>query len=114
MFAFDAPPVNHPVDLKNGAWGAFELAARYSLTDLNCQQGAAGEAAPLDGLRGGEQKIYAAGLNWYLNPIIRSMLDYQHVTIDRLLPSAATFVTPAGAEVGQHYHVFKVRSQLAF
>ena len=106
MFAFDAPPVNHPVDLRNGAGSAFERAARYSLTDLNCNRGAAGEAAPLDGVRGGEQKIYAAGLNWYLNPIIRSMFDYQHVTIDRLSPSAATFVTSAGAEVGQRYHMF--------
>ena len=110
MFAFDAPPI----DLKNGAWGAFERAARYSLTDLNYHRVAAGEAAPLDGVRGGEQKIYAAGLNWYLNPIIRSMFDYQYVTIDRLSPSAATFVTPAGAEVEQHYHVFWVRSQLVF
>ena len=42
------------------------------------------------------------------------MLDYQHVRIDRLSPSAATFATPAGAQIGQHYDAISLRSQFAF
>ncbi|UAJ09158.1 porin [Glacieibacterium megasporae] len=113
-FAFDAPTVDHPFDFKQGTYGAFELAGRYSVTDLNYDQGKAGVAAPLDGIRGGKQKIIAAGLNWYLNPVIRFMFDYQHVEIDRLSPNATTYLTPVGAQIGQKYNVISLRSQLAF
>lgn len=113
-FAFDGPAVAHPFDPRNGQWGAFELAGRYSVADLNYHQGLPGQAAPADGIRGGEQKILAAGINWYLNPAIRFMLDYQHVNIDRLSPSASTYATPVGAQIGQSYNAVSVRSQLAF
>lgn len=113
-FAFDAPTVDHPFDLARGTFGAVELAGRYSVTDLNYHQGVAGVATPLDGVRGGRQTIVAGGVNWYLNPAIRFLLDYQHVEIDRLSPNAATFLTPAGAQVGQKYNVLSLRSQLAF
>ena len=49
-----------------------------------------------------------------LNPFTPFILAYQDVRIERLSPSAATFQTPAGAQVGQHYHVVMVRSQFAF
>ncbi len=113
-FAFDAPTVDHPFDLRNGTWGAWEVAGRYSVVDLNYHQGDPGKAPPADGIRGGEQKIIAAGLNWYLNPVIRFMFDYQHVKIDRLSPSATAYATPVGAEVGQSYDTIAIRSQLAF
>jgi phosphate-selective porin OprO/OprP len=45
-FAFDAPTVDHPLDFANGTWGAFELAARYSVLDLNYREGLAGLAMP--------------------------------------------------------------------
>lgn len=113
-FAFDAPPVDHPFDFKNRTWGAWELALRYSDLDLNYHQGVAGLANPADAVRGGEQRIFAAGLNWYLNPIVRFMVDYQHVDISRLSPNAVTFATPIGAQIGQTYDTLAVRSQLAF
>ena len=113
-FAFDAPPVDHPFDLKQGTWGAWEAALRYSDLDLNYHQGSAGLANPTDGVRGGDQQIFSAGLNWYWNPVIRFMLDYQHVKIDRLSPNATTFATPVGAQIGQTYDAISLRSQLAF
>ena len=113
-FAFDAPPVDHPFDLANHTFGAFELALRYSDLDLNYHAGLAGVADPTDGVRGGDQTIYTVGLNWYLNPIVRFMFDYQHVDISRLSPNAVTFMTPVGAQVGQRYDTFSIRSQLAF
>jgi len=113
-FAFDAPPVDHPFSLADGTWGAFEIAGRYSRVDLNHHQGAAGTAPTADAVRGGEQRIVAAGLNWFPNTFVRFMLDYQDVRIRRLSPSAATFSTPVGAQVGQHYHAVSFRSQFAF
>ncbi len=113
-FAFDAPTVDHPFDLKGRSFGALELALRYSDSDLNYHAGTAGLAVPADGVRGGEQKIFAAGLNWYPNSVVRFMLDYQHVKVDRLSPNAVTFVTPVGAEIGQTYDAVSLRSQFAF
>ncbi len=113
-FAFDAPPIDHPFDIHNGTWGAFELAARYSVVDFNYHPGLAGAVTPSDGIRGGEQRIAAGGLNWYLNPAVRFMFEYQHVKIDRLPPNAATYLTPIGAQVGQSYHTIAARSQIAF
>jgi phosphate-selective porin OprO/OprP len=113
-FAFDAPPVDHPFSWDGEGWGAFEIAGRYSLADLNYHQGAPGRAPAADAVRGGEQRIIAAGLNWYPNTFVRFLLDYQDVRIRRLSPSATAFMTPVGAQVGQHYHVVSLRSQFSF
>ena len=114
--AFDGPAVNAPFNLKAGTWGALELAGRYSDLNLNYHQGALLTTATSDAIRGGEQKIWTAGLNWYLNPTIRFMFDYQHVNVNRFAP-VANFgggVLPAGAQVGQSYDAVEMRSQLQF
>lgn len=113
-FAFDAPPVAHPFSRADGTWGAFEVAVRYSDMDLNYHPGAFGAAPSADAVRGGDQRVIAAGLNWYPNTFVRLMLDIQDVRIDRLSPSAATFLTPAGAQIGQHFQAISLRSQFAF
>lgn len=113
-FAFDAPPVDHPFDIANGTVGAVELAFRYSDLNLNHHKGAAGLAIPADGVRGGDQRIFSTAVDWYLNPIVRFVLEYQHVDVSRLSPNAATYATPVGAQVGQTYDTFAIRSQLAF
>jgi phosphate-selective porin OprO/OprP len=112
--AFDGPNVAHPFNLANGGTGALELALRWSDMSLNYHAGAAGAAPPADGIRGGEQSIFSAGLNWYPNNLLRFMLDYQHVRIDRLSPNAAAYATPTGAQIGQTYNAFALRSQVAF
>lgn len=104
--AFDAPAVSHPLDVANHQYGAFELAARYSLTDLNYNEGVLGAATPLGGIRGGEQKIWTAGINWFPNPDVKFGLQYQNVKIDRLSAS--------GVEIGQTYDAVALRSQFAF
>jgi len=95
-----------PFDPKRGAWGAWELATRYSVLDLNDRSGVAGAAAPAGGIRGGEQKITTVGLNWYPNNVIRFLLDYQWTRVDRL--------NAAGASIGEHVDVVSLRSQFAF
>lgn len=112
-FTFDAPLVDHPFSPADGSWGALEIAARYSDVDLNYRAGAPGTAPAADAIRGGDQRVIAGGLNWYPNTFVRFLLDYQDVRIERLSPSATTFSTPAGAQIGQHYHVISLRSQFA-
>ncbi len=113
-FAFDGPAVTQSFNPLTGQWGAFELAARYSSLDLNFDSGTAGSAPAADAVRGGSQHIATAALNWYLNPIMRIMFEYQHVEIGRLSPNAATFLTPVGANVGQTYSTGAARFQFAF
>ncbi|MGZ3314214.1 MAG: OprO/OprP family phosphate-selective porin [Caulobacteraceae bacterium] len=113
--AFDGPTtINHVFNPKAGGLGAVELAVRWSDMNLNHHAGSAGAAPAADAIRGGEQSIFTAGLNWYPSPIIRFMLDYQHVRIDRLSPSASAYATPAGAQIGQSYDSVALRSQIAF
>ena len=82
--------------------------------NLNYHAGAPGTAPTPDAVRGGDQQIWSGGVNWYPNSFVRFMLDWQQVRIDRLSPSAVTFVTPTGVQVGQRYHVVELRSQFAF
>lgn len=111
---FDPPQVANPFSLKDGKWGALELAFRYSDTDLNYHAGAPGTATPADGVRGGDMGIWSIGSNWYLNNAVRFMFDFQDVDVNRLSPNPSTFQTPLGAKIGQHYQVVSLRSQFAF
>lgn len=101
--AFDAPPVTKPFNLQRGSWGAWELAARYSVVDLNHDENAVLAA---DRVRGGEQEIVTLGVNWFLNPDLRLSLDYLDVSVDRL--------TAGGLQAGQDYQALNLRSQFAF
>jgi len=120
--AFQAPRPRVPFDGRGG-WGAWELALRYSRTDLNFDEGILGTEAPLGSVRGGEQSILGAGVNWYLNSNVKLMLDYLHVDVDRLNPAGPENPTPFGAppatppigvEVGQTLDIYALRSQFSF
>ena len=118
--AFDAPAINHPFSLTSGGWGALELALRYSDIDLNFRPGAAGTLQTGGSIRGGDEQNLTVGLNWFPNSVVRFIADYQHVRIDRLSPATSAtaastiWFTPAGAQIGQNYDVFELRSQFAF
>lgn len=104
--AYGSPSPADEFSFEKPGWGAWELAARYSVLDLNFEEGAFGSATPLDGIRGGEQKIWTAGLNWYPNNAIRFLLDYQHTDVDRL--------TSAGTDAGARLDAASLRAQIAF
>ena len=102
-FAFDAPAIDNPFDPKAGKWGAWELAARYSVLDLNYH-----EYAPVaaDRVRGGLQEIATFGVNWFPNSVTKFSLDYLDVDVDRRDAS--------GVQIGQSYKAVNLRSQYAF
>jgi len=89
-----------------GAWGAVEIAGRYSVLDLDDNAGRRGAATPAGGIRGGEQTIVSAALNWYPNPVVRFQLQYQNIDVDRL--------SATGVAVGDDANVVSIRSQFSF
>lgn len=95
-----------PFSPADGTWGALEIAARYSVLDLNDNAGAAGAVTPAGGVRGGEQSIATLGVNWYPNAVYRFQAQYQHIDIDRL--------NAAGLQIGEDVDVVSFRSQFAF
>jgi len=73
--------------------GAWEVRYRYSYLDA------------LDGgkLSGGRIGNHGVGVNWYLNPFAKLMLEYIYSTIDR----------PERQSAG-HLHIFQMRTQIEF
>jgi len=57
--------------LKNGGWGAWQVAARYSHLDLDDHN-----------IRGGNEDNITLGVNWHWNPNVRVMLNYVMASVD--------------------------------
>ena len=101
--AFDGLTPAYNFDPKSGHWGAFEVVARYSTLDLDYHRDAALAA---DRVLGGQQNVTSLGLDWQLNPAIRFVFQGQAVKVDR--------INAAGAQIGQKYNAFAIRSQFGF
>ena len=94
-------PAN-PFSLWGGGWGAWEIAGRISTINLNDQLGTT------NGVAGGQQTIYTAGLNWYVNTNVRFMFDYLHGNI-------AKQISPTNSgDAGARFDAFAMRTQVAF
>ncbi len=74
---FNAPVPSAPFSLSGDSWGAWEIAVRYSNTDLNWHTNLA------NGVFGGQERVVAIALNWYLNRNIRVMLDDNIVDVNK-------------------------------
>ena len=61
-----------------------------------------------NGVAGGRQTIYTAGLNWYVNANVRFMFDYQHGKITKQISP-----TNSG-DAGAKFEAFAMRTQVAF
>ncbi|NLI27019.1 MAG: porin [Acetobacter sp.] len=102
--AFSAPgvPEVDEFDPSTGHWGALEVTGRYSVTDLNSNLGS------VNGVRGGQQTVWAGGLNWYPNRHFRVMLDFNHFIASRSA-NAGTLNT-----VGRNGNSIAARIQAGF
>jgi phosphate-selective porin OprO and OprP len=88
-----------PIDAPKNSWGALELAARYSITDLNDVNA---------GIKGGKADIVTLGLNYYPNVNIKIMLNYAIVNFD-------DNATGKGKYIGNDDHSFlQMRIQASF
>jgi phosphate-selective porin OprO/OprP len=109
--AFASERVAAPFNPYEGHWGAWELAGRWSVLDLNDNETSAGAAstlgAPTAIVRGGAQEIATLGLNWRPNAMLRFMLNYQSTDIERY--DAAGLI-----DIGQSFEAVSLRSQLSF
>lgn len=65
--------------LSEGTWGAFEIAQRFEYLDLDVDNVVdTGNTVR----RGGEMYGLTSGLNWYLNPNTRVMVNYSYYNLD--------------------------------
>jgi phosphate-selective porin OprO/OprP len=113
MATFNNPRVITPFDWNGGSWGAWEIAARYSNLDFNWRPGVIGQTpaqAPVGGIRGGDEKIWTFGINWYMNNNVLMRFNYLIVDVNKL-----GFVTTAGTttlqEIGQNFSALGLRLQ---
>jgi len=80
---------------REGGWGAWEVAARFSYINLN------------DGaIKGGKEANFTAGLNWYLTRNTRFMFNY-------ILAYIKDRETPPAVDSGRS-HIFQARFQFEF
>jgi len=79
--SYTRPSPASPFDPLNGNFGAWEVAGRYSSTDLDYHMGSAVAA---DRVFGGDQNIWTVGLNFYPNDTLKFMFDYQDVTLKNI------------------------------
>jgi phosphate-selective porin OprO/OprP len=92
----------HPFSLTGGGLGAIELAGRVSVVDLNDQ------LATANGVAGGRQTVYTAGLNWYPNSNVRFMFNYLHGDISKQISALNS------GNSGSSFDAFAMRTQIAF
>jgi phosphate-selective porin OprO and OprP len=84
--------------LKNGTWGAWEVAARMDSLNLND-----------NGILGGDGDRYTVALNWYLNYNFRIMADYSKIYDIDNGP-----VKQANGDEADDIDTFTLRAQWAF
>ena len=104
----------HPFSIRDGGWGAWEIAARVSYVglDSNFAPGEllSGDPAAVDG---GKQTAWSAALNWYPNDLVRFMLDFSHVDYDKC-NAAKISGLPLGAPIGASFDAISFRAQVAY
>lgn len=105
---FGAPKVARPFSLKGNSWGAWELVARYSDTDLNWNETRGPVALPAtvqQGIAGGEEEVTALGVNWYLNQNVKLQLQDNIISVDKIASAGSA------VQVGQDLNVVALRLQ---
>ena len=109
--AFARPKVDDPFIINENGFspgvGAWQLGARWSVTNLNSNVTPGVSQSVTGGIFGGYQQIFGAALSWYPNDWIRFELQFQYSMVDKL-NAAGT------AQIGQHFETLAGRMQVAF
>ena len=87
--AFARPKVDQPWTLDGPSIGAWELALRYSVTNLNSNVIPDVSQTVTGAIYGGLQKIVGLNLSWYPNDWIRFYLQFQYTNVDKLNAAGA-------------------------
>jgi phosphate-selective porin OprO/OprP len=106
-----APVPSRPFALDAESWGAWEIVARYSSTDLNWNETQTSltnltGTSRLAGVLGGKEDIFEIGLNWYLNRNVKLQTHYSFISVEKGI------VTNLGRD-SQDLNVLMTRLQFA-
>jgi phosphate-selective porin OprO and OprP len=104
---FGAPKVASPFSLSGDSWGAWELTARYSDTDLNWHENDVATATDQAGIAGGREKIFLVGMNWYLNQNIKLQVNDAWVKVNKIASAGSA------VQVGQNLNILGMRLQFS-
>jgi len=104
---FGAPGVSRPFSWSGDSWGAFELTARYSSTDLNWHPNTFATATTQAGINGGDEQVFLIGVNWYLNRNVKLQLNDMFVSVNKFTGPAH----PLSAFQGQDLNILGIRLQ---
>jgi phosphate-selective porin OprO/OprP len=106
---FGAPKVVSPFSWSGDSWGAWELTARYSDTDLNWNDSRLADPTAFRqaGIAGGEERVIMLGLNWYLNNNIKLQLNDGITHVDKIAAAGSK------VQVGQDLNILGVRLQFS-
>lgn len=91
----------------NAGWGAIEVTARYDVIENKDQSATANPCNLGGGATGCEASTITAGVNWYVNPNVRLMLNYYMGEADRGL-------TAANSVASDEPSAITLRTQFAF
>jgi phosphate-selective porin OprO/OprP len=105
--AYARPSPAEPFNLESGGWGAWELAMRYSVADLNSHENNGQSQASTGGVFGGLQQVYSVALSWYPIDQVRFQLQFSYVDVDRR-------DTTGTVQIGQNFEEIALRTQIAF
>ncbi|HEY3284445.1 MAG TPA: porin [Armatimonadota bacterium] len=93
-----------PFDLDSHQWGAWELAVRYAVTQIDPKAFALGLSDP--STSAGQAKAWTLGVNWYLNKAVKVQLNWERTDFDRAIK--------IGSTKPSHEDLFASRFQVAF
>jgi phosphate-selective porin OprO and OprP len=103
---FARPVVTEPFSL-GGALGVWELAARWSVMNLNSNVTPGVPQSVTGGVYGGYQQVFGTALSWYPNNWLRFELQFQYVNVNKLNSGGTT-------QIGQKFETLAGRLQIAF
>jgi phosphate-selective porin OprO/OprP len=105
--AFARPKPAEPWTLDGPGIGAWELAARYSATNLNSHVTPGTAQSVTGGIYGGSQQVIGVGLSWYPNDWVRFVMQFQYTDVNKLNPAGKL-------QIGQRFETLAGRVQVAF